>query len=82
MDDRIDVFYSMQSDYCYFLLNRLISLAGQGIEVVIRPVLGALRVSLNATRIVTSWNCTISKPTPGGRRIIWACLTPIPSHRP
>ena len=24
---RVDVFYSMQSDYCYFLLDRLISQA-------------------------------------------------------
>ncbi|MDP6140705.1 MAG: DsbA family protein [Arenicellales bacterium] len=42
MDDRVDVFYSMQSDYCYFLLDRLISLAEQGVEVVIRPVLGGV----------------------------------------
>ena len=39
---RVDVFYSLQSDYCYFLLDRLIGLAGQGVEVVIRPVLGGV----------------------------------------
>lgn len=46
MSARVEVFYSLQSDYCYFLLDRLIGLAGQGVDVVIRPVLGAvIRVS-------------------------------------
>lgn len=39
---RIEAFYSLQSDYCYFLLDRLIGLRGQGVDVVIRPVLGGV----------------------------------------
>ncbi|WP_306116420.1 MULTISPECIES: DsbA family protein [unclassified Roseovarius] len=42
MGARVEVFYSLQSDYCYFLLDRLIWLAGQGIDVAIRPVLGGV----------------------------------------
>ncbi len=42
MSARVEVFYSLQSDYCYFLLDRLIGLAGQGGEVVVRPVLGGV----------------------------------------
>ena len=42
---RVEVFYSLQSDYCYFLLDRLVGLARRGNEVNIRPVLGrVLRV--------------------------------------
>ena len=39
---RVDIFYSLQSDYCYFLLDRLLGLTGQGVEVVVRPVLGGV----------------------------------------
>ena len=39
---RVEVFYSLQSDYCYFLLDRLLSLRAKGVELVIRPVLGAV----------------------------------------
>lgn len=39
---RVEVFYSLQSDYCYFLLDRLIGLSRKGTEVVIRPVLGGV----------------------------------------
>ena len=39
---RVEVFYSLKSDYCYFLLDRLIGLARKGTEVVIRPVLGGV----------------------------------------
>ena len=39
---RVEVFYSLQSDYCYFLLDRLIGLSCQGVEIVIRPVLGGV----------------------------------------
>ncbi|MCP5087840.1 MAG: 2-hydroxychromene-2-carboxylate isomerase [Rhodobacteraceae bacterium] len=42
MNKRVDVYYSLQSDYCYFLLDRLIALASQGVDVVIRPVLGGV----------------------------------------
>lgn len=42
MGARVEVFYSLQSDYCYFLLDRLIGLVGQGGEVTIRPVLGGV----------------------------------------
>jgi len=34
---RVEVFYSLQSDYCYFLLDRLIGLARKGIEVEREP---------------------------------------------
>ncbi len=37
---RVDMFYSLQSDYCYFLIDRLMRLSAAGVEVVIRPVLG------------------------------------------
>jgi 2-hydroxychromene-2-carboxylate isomerase len=39
---RVEVFYSLQSDYCYFLLDRLIGLAKKDIGVIIRPVLGGV----------------------------------------
>lgn len=39
---QVDVFYSTQSDYCYFLIDRLLDLAKQGVEVSIRPVLGGV----------------------------------------
>lgn len=39
---RVEVFYSLQSDYCYFLLDRLIGLARRGVEVIVRPVLGGV----------------------------------------
>ena len=42
MADRVEVFYSLQSDYCYFLLDRLLGLQKHGINVVIRPILGGL----------------------------------------
>lgn len=38
----IEVYYSLQSDYCYFLLDRLIALERTGVKVVIRPVLGGV----------------------------------------
>ncbi|MEM7432863.1 MAG: DsbA family protein [Pseudomonadota bacterium] len=37
---RVDMWYSLQSDYCYFLIDRLLKLSAAGVEVVIRPVLG------------------------------------------
>ena len=39
---RVDVYYSTQSIYCYCLTDRLIWLQDQGVEVTIRPVLGAV----------------------------------------
>ena len=36
----IDVWYSLQSDYCYFLVDRLLTLPSKGVDVVVRPVLG------------------------------------------
>jgi len=47
---RVDVWYSLQSDYCYFLLDRPIWLSSQGVEVVIRPVLGIVPRMPSATR--------------------------------
>jgi 2-hydroxychromene-2-carboxylate isomerase len=37
---RVDVWYSLQSDYCYFLIDRLLRLSKANVNVVIRPVLG------------------------------------------
>ncbi|MDP6398756.1 MAG: DsbA family protein [Arenicellales bacterium] len=37
---RVDIWYSLQSDYCYFLIDRLLKLAKAQVDVVIRPVLG------------------------------------------
>ena len=39
---RVDVFYSLQSAYCYVLLDRLLELASRGVDVVIRPLLGGV----------------------------------------
>ena len=39
---QVAVFYSLQSDYCYFLLDRLIQLSETGAQVIIRPVLGGV----------------------------------------
>lgn len=39
---RVDVFYSLQSDYCYFLLDRLMDLSWKGVDVQVRPVLGGI----------------------------------------
>ena len=39
---QVEVFYSLQSDYCYFLLDRLIGLRERRVRVVIRPVLGGV----------------------------------------
>ena len=36
----IEVWFSIQSDYCYFLVDRLLRLSDSGVEIVIRPVLG------------------------------------------
>ena len=37
---RVDVWYSLQSDYCYFLIDRLLKLSAAEVNVVIRPVFG------------------------------------------
>ncbi|MEM8836840.1 MAG: DsbA family protein [Pseudomonadota bacterium] len=39
-DKRVDVWFSLQSDYCYFLIDRLLKLSEADVTVVIRPVLG------------------------------------------
>ena len=39
---RVTVYYSLQSDYCYFLLDRLLGVAQSGIDVDIRPILGGV----------------------------------------
>ena len=41
MSAHVDVFYSTQSAYCYFLIDRLLKLA-EKVEVRIRPVLGGV----------------------------------------
>ena len=47
---RVDVWYSLQSDYCYFLLDRLIWLSQREVDVVIRPVLGIVLRMPQATK--------------------------------
>lgn len=47
---KIDVWYSLQSDYCYFLLDRLVALAARDVDVVLRPVLGIVLRMPEATR--------------------------------
>lgn len=42
MGARVEVYYSLQSDYCYFLLDRVLGLRAAGVEIVIRPVLGGV----------------------------------------
>ncbi|MEO0753043.1 MAG: DsbA family protein, partial [Pseudomonadota bacterium] len=39
---QVEVFYSLQSAYCYCLADRLLDLARRGVVVVLRPVLGGL----------------------------------------
>lgn len=48
--EKVDVWYSLQSDYCYFLLDRLLRLSSLGIDVAIRPVLGLVLRMPEATR--------------------------------
>ena len=47
---RVDMWYSLQSDYCYFLIDRLLKLAAAGVTVTIRPVLGLVLRMPEATR--------------------------------
>ena len=42
MNTRVEVYFSLQSDYCYFLIDRLLELQAQGIDLMIRPVLGGV----------------------------------------
>ncbi len=49
-NQRVDVWYSLQSDYCYFLLDRLMKLSSAGVDVVIRPVLGIVLRMPEATQ--------------------------------
>ena len=37
---KVEIWYSLQSDYCYFLLDRLLRLSSFDVEIIIRPVLG------------------------------------------
>lgn len=47
---KVTVWYSLQSDYCYFLLDRLLSLKESGTEIELRPVLGIVLRMPEATR--------------------------------
>lgn len=47
---RVEIWYSLQSDYCYFLLDRLLKLSSVGVDVVVRPVLGIVLRMPEATR--------------------------------
>ena len=42
MNTRVEVYFSLQSDYCYFLIDRLLELQARGIDLMIRPVLGGV----------------------------------------
>ncbi|MGI9405465.1 MAG: DsbA family protein [Hyphomicrobiaceae bacterium] len=42
MTKHVDVYFSLQSDYCYFLVDRLLWLERQGVGVGVRPVLGGV----------------------------------------
>ena len=44
MAERADVivYYSLQSDYCYFLLDRLLELRRSGVCIEVRPILGGV----------------------------------------
>jgi 2-hydroxychromene-2-carboxylate isomerase len=46
----VEVWYSLQSDYCYFLLDRLLQLSSAKVDVVVRPVLGIVLRMPEATR--------------------------------
>ncbi|MFY9237545.1 MAG: DsbA family protein [Roseovarius sp.] len=47
---RVEMWYSLQSNYCYFLIDRLLRLSEAGVDVVIRPVLGLVLRMPEATR--------------------------------
>lgn len=42
MAQQVDVYFSLQNDYCYFLVDRLIWLERQGVTITVRPVLGGV----------------------------------------
>ena len=46
----VEVWYSLQSDYCYFLIDRLLKLSGVGVDILVRPVLGIVLRMPEATR--------------------------------
>ena len=39
---KVEVYYSLQSDYCYFLLDRLLQLSQKQVAIVIQPILGGV----------------------------------------
>ena len=39
---KVEVYYSLQSDYCYFLLYRLLQLSQKQVAIVIQPILGGV----------------------------------------
>ena len=47
---KVIVWYSLQSDYCYFLLDRLMALAARGVQIELQPVLGIVLRMPEATR--------------------------------
>jgi 2-hydroxychromene-2-carboxylate isomerase len=64
---RVDVWYSLQSDYCYFLIDRLLKLAKSNVEVVVRPVLGIVlrlpEATANRTELEQRYFVTDTKRT-------------------
>ncbi len=47
---RVEIWFSLQSDYCYFLIDRLLGLSSSGVDVVVRPVLGLVLRMPQATQ--------------------------------
>ena len=39
---KVEVYYSLQSDYWYFLLDRLLQLSQKQVAIVIQPILGGV----------------------------------------
>lgn len=82
MNQRVDLFYSLQSDYCYFLSDRLIGLAGDGIDIIIRPVLGGVIRIPERYRDRDELEQAYFKIDTKRPLISSACPTPIPTpHR-
>lgn len=79
---RVDMWYSLQSAYCYFLIDRLLRLSGAGVDVVIRPLLGlVLRDPVSMTRrtqIETEYFETDSHRTAAYLRLPFAEPDPSP----
>lgn len=79
---RVEMWYSLQSDYCYFLINRLIRLADAGVELRIRPVLGlVLRMpesTVNRGQLEQDYFLTDTRRTAAFLKLPYAYPNPSP----